>query len=220
MGWTVYPEADHYAALGLGGQQIHVYPSQNLIVVTTASLEAYAEAPEIENMLNEYILPAIKSTHPLTENPEAYSRLRTEIETAANPVQSAISLPETALEISGSTYTFEENLYGWETLEFTFDPESPTAQIVFNGIPLQVGMDNIYRLSDNWPGGEILLRGRWLDENIFCLDYPYPMDSLTVLGELGETEFQLKFDGNQIEVTEKQLVFGGEPVIFKGDINE
>ena len=131
-----------------------------------------------------------------------------------------VSLPETALEISGSTYTFEENLYGWETLEFTFDPESPTAQIVFNGIPLQVGMDNIYRLSDNWPGGEILLRGRWLDENIFCLDYPYPMDSLTVLGELGETEFQLKFDGNQIEVTEKQLVFGGEPVIFKGDINE
>jgi CubicO group peptidase (beta-lactamase class C family) len=50
--WTVYPNAGHYAALGLGGQQIHIYPSRNLIVIMTASLESYAEAPEIEKMLN------------------------------------------------------------------------------------------------------------------------------------------------------------------------
>ena len=42
--WTVYPEAGHYAALGLGGQQIHVYPSKNLIVIVTASLELFCRS--------------------------------------------------------------------------------------------------------------------------------------------------------------------------------
>ena len=66
--WTVYPKQGHYAALGLGGQQIHVYPSKNLIVVVTAGLPSYAEAPEIETMLNQFILPAIQSEDALGEN--------------------------------------------------------------------------------------------------------------------------------------------------------
>jgi len=214
--WTVYPEDGHYAALGLGGQQIHVYPSRNLIVVVTAALESYAEAPEIETMLSAYILPAIKSDSPLAENPDASARLQAVIETAANPVLDVPPLPGTAFEISGSTYTFEENPVGWETLEFVFEPGAPTAQTVFNGIPLQVGLDHIYRVSDNWPGGEILLRGGWLEEDVFVVDYPYPIIGLATLGELGETEYQFKFSGDQMEVTVKQLVFGGEPFVFTG----
>lgn len=214
--WTVYPGDGHYAALGLGGQQIHVYPSRNLIVVVTASLESYAEALEIESMLNDYILPAIQADGPLAENTEAYARLQAEIETAAHPIQDVPKLPTTALDVSGSTYSFGENPFGWETLGFQFEPGALTAQILFNEFPLHVGLDHIYRVSDHWSGGEILLRGRWQDENTFILDYPYPMDGFTVLGELGATEFQIEFHGDEIVVTEKQLVFGGEPVIFKG----
>lgn len=65
--WTVYPEDGHYAAPGLGGQQIHVYPSRNLVVVVTAALESFAEAPEIEKILNEFILLSIQSDSPLAE---------------------------------------------------------------------------------------------------------------------------------------------------------
>ena len=214
--WTVYPDSDHYAALGLGGQQIHVYPSRNLIVIVTASLESFAEAPEIEKMLNETILPAIKSDSPLADNAGGYSHLEKAIETAANPIHDVPSLPETAFNNSNRVYRFAENPLAWETVEFRFEPESDVAQVLWNGIPLQIGLDNIYRLSVTLPGGDLLLRGHWQGSDTFVLDYPYPMTGPNQLGELGESEFQFKFTGGSLLVTVEQLIFGGEPIILEG----
>jgi hypothetical protein len=215
--WTVYPRSGHSAALGLGGQQIHMYPSKNLIVIVTASLESYAEAPEIEKILNEYILPAIKSDGPLTDNPDGFARLQTSIESAANPVQPVPPLPATALEISGSTYLFDENPLGWQNLEFAFEEGARTVQLSLSDYPvLEIGLDNIYRLSTGESVGELLLRGHWADKETFIIDYPYPASGPPVLGELGETEFGFKFVGDKLEVTVEQLVFGGEAIIFEG----
>jgi hypothetical protein len=121
-----------------------------------------------------------------------------------------------AANISGSMYTFAENPVGWETLKLVFEPGSSTAEAVFNGVPLEVGLDNIYRLSGSLPGGEILLRGRWEGEDTFILDYPYPLTSTAILGELGETQYQFKFTGDRLEMTVNQLIFGGEPIVFTG----
>lgn len=215
--WTVYPEAGHYAALGLGGQQIHVYPSRNLIVVVTASLESYAEAPEIEKMLNKYILPAIKSDGPLENNPDDNSRLLGDIEIAANPARPVLTFPATASTISGSVYTFKENPLGWETLEFDIEAGMKTIQLHLNDYSaLEMGLDNIYRLSRAQPFGEILLRGQWMNEHTFVIDYPYPLTGATILGELGEIEIQFNFSGTNLEVTARQLVFGGEPIVVEG----
>jgi CubicO group peptidase (beta-lactamase class C family) len=215
--WTVYPSADHYAALGLGGQQVHVYPSKNLIVVVTASLEAYAEAPEIEKMLNEYVLSAIRSDNSLAESIENTSRLQAAIKAAAKPVQPVPPLPTIAQEISGSIYTFTENPMGWESLEFAFDEGAQTARLQLSDFPLlEIGMDNLYRLSTDEAIGELLLRGSWTDEQTFVIDYPYPAVGSPTLGELGETKFQFKFTGDNLEVTVQQLVFGGEAIIFEG----
>jgi hypothetical protein len=216
--WTVYPNTDHYAALGLGGQQIHVYPSMNLIVIVTASLESFAESPEIEKMLKEYILPAIHSDRPLAEHPEAFSRLQAAVEGAANPVQPVHPLPAAAREISGSAYTFADNLLGWKSLEFAFEEGAAIAQLQLSDLPvLEIGMDNLYRLSTGETIGDLLLRGRWIDEQTFLIEYPYPAAGAPVLGELGETEFQFKFTGNTVEVTVQQLVFGGEAIVFEGE---
>jgi hypothetical protein len=215
--WTVYPEIGHYAALGLGGQQIHVYPSRNVIVVTTASLESYAEAPEIEKVLNEYILPSIKSDSSLAENSSGYSRLQAGIKTVENPVQSVPALAKSAEDISGSVYTFEENSLGWGKLMFGFEPGKDTAQLYLDDYSvMDIGLDNIYRLSKGELFGEILLRGRWVNDETFFIDYPYPMFGRTVLGELGETVFQFKFTDDKLEVTVSQQVFGGEPIVFEG----
>ena len=54
------------------------------------------------------------------------------------------------------------------------------------------------------------------NENTFILDSPFPMAVLAVLGELGETEFRLKFNGEQVEVSAKQVVFGSAPFVFSG----
>jgi hypothetical protein len=77
-------------------------------------------------------------------------------------------------------------------------------------------MDNLYRLSTGESIGELLLRGRWTDGQTFVIDYPYPAVGTPTLGELGETEFQFRFAGDNLEVTVQQLVFGGEPVVLEG----
>ena len=210
--WTVYPKTGHYAALGLGGQQIHVYPAQNLVVVVTAGVEAYAEAPEIEKMLDRYILPAVKSDRPLEENSAGAERLQAALEKAGNPLLPPAELPETALDISGSVYTFEENPMGWQTMQLDFTPGADAAQLILNGGPvIQVGLDNLFRLSNVAPFGELLLRGRWVDERTFSADYPYPITGPTRLGELGETEMRFQFTGERLDVTITPTIFGGEP---------
>lgn len=216
--WTVYPGSDHYAALGLGGQQIHVYPSRNLVVVVTAALEAFAGTPAIDAMLNDYILPSIQSDRSLAENADGFAHLQKNIETVAHPVQPVPTLPALALDISGSTYTFEkDNALGWNHLEFAFEEGAPTAQLQLEDFPvLEIGLDNIYRFSTGEAIGELFLRGRWSDEQTFVVDYPYPPYGSHVLGELGETEFRFKFSGDELEVTAEELIFGGEPVSIKG----
>ena len=162
------------------------------------------------------ILPAIRTDDPLAENPEGSARLQAAIDQAANPILPVPPLPAITGDISGSVYTFAENPMGWQTLELDFEPGASTAKARLDGIPLQVGMDNIYRFSDTLPGGDLLLRGRWEDENVFTLDYPYPLTGGTTLGALGESQFQFKFTGDILEVTAKQLIFGGEPIVLTG----
>jgi CubicO group peptidase (beta-lactamase class C family) len=214
--WTVYPQKGRYSALGLGGQQIHVYPSKNMIVFISAALESFAEAPEVEKLLDEYILPSVQADGPLAENAKGYSRLENAIEEAANPIWQVPPLPEMAESISGSAYTFVENPMGWETLTLVFEPGSSTAEVTLNGASLQIGLDNIYRFSGPLPDGEILLRGRWDEESRFILEYPYPLAGRTLLGELGESEFQFEFTGDILELTVQQLVFGGKPIVLTG----
>jgi CubicO group peptidase (beta-lactamase class C family) len=215
--WTVYPEAGHYAALGLGGQQIHIYPSRNLIVIVTATLESFAEAPEIENMLNKHILPAIQGDGPLPENANGLVRLQNVIQTAAHPIQPVPPLPATAEDISGNVYSFEENPLGWQTLELNFEDGANTAVLRLQDLPpLEIGLDNLYRLSEGEAIGELFLRGRWTNEKTFVIDYPYPIGVTPVLGELGEAEFRFVFNRDALEIEVEQLVFGGEASVIRG----
>jgi CubicO group peptidase (beta-lactamase class C family) len=215
--WTVYPQAGHYAALGLGGQQIHVYPSKNLIVIVTAGLNSYAEDPEIEKMLNQAILPATKSDTPLKENPESLARLQTAVERAGNPLKEIPELPQTAQTISGSAYSFDKNPAGWQKLELVFKPGAQTAQLHLNqGELIQIGLDNIYRVSNVKPFGELLLRGHWTDGQTFIIDYPYPFYGAPKLGELDEMQIQLKFSADRLDVSIVPRIFGGDPITFSG----
>lgn len=208
--WTVYPESGHYSALGLAGQQIHVYPSKNLIVIVTAELETFIEAPEIEQMLNEYILPAIKSDAPLAENTRGVSRLQEIVDVAANPVGHVPALPAIAKEISGELYTLQENPFGWQNALLRFESNASTAQISTTGPDDldPVGLDNIYRPA-RLPENQYMMRGRWLDDQTFMIEWIQP-------GIPGSARIWLKYSRDSVEVTIEQLVFGGEPVVFRG----
>lgn len=217
--WTVYPDQGCYAALGLGGQQVHIYPEKNLIVVVTAGLGSYAEAPEIEAALNEYILPAVKSSRPLAENPAAYERLAASVQALQNPVQPVPPLPQTALDISGSVYHFAENPFGWSSLGLVFEPGAAEAELYLNDNPVAaVGLDHLYRSTELPQIGKILLRGRWSGDNTFVVDYPFAIIGAPSLAELGATELRLVFYGQELEITIQPLIFGGEPFKLHGEV--
>ena len=213
--WTVYPQSnyvDHYAALGLAGQQIHIYPSRNLIVIVTAELEAYAEATEIERMLNEFILPAIQSDSALPDNPEAVSHLQAAVETARNPVKSVAQLPAIANEVSGKLYRLEENPNDWKTFVIIFEPGANTARVStneYNDLD-EIGLDNIYRraaLSQD----QYMMRGHWVDDHTFLIDFV-----ALPLGNNLTYNIQLKYSDKDIEISIEQPIFAGEPMIIKG----
>lgn len=211
--WTVYPEKGRYAALGLGGQQIHIVPQKNLIVVVTAGLNSYAEAPEIEKMLDTFILPAVKSDQPVAAAPENLKRLQMAIEGLANPVQPVAQLPAVAAEVSKSVYQFDENPFGWQQMQLVFTPNESSAQLFFNGgAEIAIGLDNLFRMTDSPQLGKVLLRGGWVDDQTFVVDYPYAMSGYPRLGELGETEMRFHFAGDTLEVENIPQIFGGETI--------
>jgi CubicO group peptidase (beta-lactamase class C family) len=215
--WTVYPGQPHYSALGMGGQQIHVYPDQNLVVVMTSALEDFAESPEINRLLREYILPAVISDDVLVENRESLVDLQTAIEFAAYPARDVAVLPTMAEMVSGKTYTFDENPVGWKEGVFEFTSGADTAALKLNGSEaLIIGMDHVFRRSNVEAFGELYLRGSWTDEQTFLVDYPYPFVSQPRLGDLGDTDIQFRFEGNQVEVNIIPQVFGGSTINFFG----
>lgn len=210
--WTVYPDENHYAALGLGGQQIHVYPAENLVVVTTAGLDSYAEAPEIEHLLDDYILPAIEAEEPLPENAAGVARLQAARKLATHPVQPVAELPDVALALSGREFTFDQNPMGWETMRFNFEQGSPVLQVTLNGQPLEIGLDNLYRQSPFPPAPDLLLRGHWAEDGSFVVEQPNPAGRL---GELSEMAFRMVFDEGGMTVTAEDTIFGGEPIVVR-----
>jgi hypothetical protein len=209
--WTVYPDSDRYSALGMAGQQIHVYPSKNLIVILTAELETFMEAPEIERMLNEFILPSVQSDSPLADNPEGVSRLDQITGFVAHPIQPVPDLPAIAEEISGELYRLEENPYGWQNVVMFFEPGASTAQVSTTEVSDldEVGLDNIYRTA-RLPENQYLMRGSWVDDQTFTIEWTQP-------GFPYSADIWLKYQGDSVEVTVEQVLrFGGEAVVFKG----
>ena len=71
--WWVMDSGD-YMAIGYGGQRIYISPENNMVVVFTARLNKLTRFLPA-NLLQRYILPAVKSDRPLPPNETAFNRL-------------------------------------------------------------------------------------------------------------------------------------------------
>jgi hypothetical protein len=163
-------------------------------------------------MLNDFVLPAIKSDGALAENKDGVPRLQKAIESAANPIQPVPTLPAIAKEISGKVYTLEENPNGWKNFILSFEPGAGTVQVTtdLNDEPDEIGLDNIYRPGTP-PIDQYMMRGRWVDDQTFRFVWtPLP------LGNNGSAEIQVKYSGDNIEINIQSLILPGEPTIIKG----
>jgi hypothetical protein len=214
--WWIDPQGKWYAALGRAGQHIFVYPAENLVVVFTADLPYTHDADLIplQELLDQYILPALKSDRPLPANSDGLARLKAGIQALAQAPRTAPApLPAIATQISGLTYTLADNPFGWQTIAFNFQDSVDEIKVTVNSNggtgQLAIGLDNVYRVVG---GGDSTfpqeLRGRWENQDTFMLEDIYP-------GQMLQYTYRIQFSGDAIHIT-RQEKYSGNKVELRG----
>ncbi len=213
--WWIDPQGKWYAALGRAGEHIFVYPAENLVVVFTAGLPYTNDADLIplQELLDQYILPAVKSDKPLSANPNSLARLEAGIQALGQPQRTAPPpLPAIAAEISGKTYTLGDNPFGWHTLVFSFQDGADEAKVTVDGTQMPIGLDNVYRIvggADSTFPEEI--RGRWENQDTFVVE-------VIVLGQMMQPTSRIQFSGDGIHITQLDQLSGNK-VEIQGALN-
>jgi CubicO group peptidase (beta-lactamase class C family) len=199
--WTVYPAEGRYAALGRGGQHIHVMPELDMVVVFNGALPASGESPELNQLLKTYILPAIKSDSTLAENPHGAARLEAALQAAASPARPVRALPEAAQALSGHTYFFDDNPLQWQMLWLSFDAGQDLASVTLNGTQrFEIGLDNRYRVTSTGQG-TVALRGTWEDEHTFVVDQ-------ITYGDIAQYQTRWTYSGDGLDIVYSDGVSG------------
>jgi CubicO group peptidase (beta-lactamase class C family) len=205
--WWIDPQGKWYAALGRAGQHIFVYPAENLVVVFTADLPFTKDADLIplQELLDQYILPGVKSDKPLPANPNSMARLDAGIKALTQPPRiDPQPLPAIAAEISGKTYTLENNPFGWQTVAFSFQDGADEAKVILNGQPLTVGLDNVYRIVKGQDGTFLQgLRGHWENRDTFVVEVIVP-DQMML------TTSWIQFSEDAVHITWQEKYTGSE----------
>ncbi len=203
--WWVDPEGKWYAALGRAGQHIFVCPAQDLVVVFTADLPYTSDADlvPLQDLLDRYILPAVKSDSPLPANSESVARLQAEAASLAQPSRTSPSdLPAIAREVSGRTFEFADNPLGWATLAFDFESGANETTVTINGAQAAIGLDNVYCAMPGqdspFPEG---LRAHWENGDTLVVD-----DLL--IGAMARNTYRLRFSPDSVQVIREEKYSG------------
>ncbi len=196
----VYPTA--FAAEGTAQQRITVVPMKNLIVVMTAA-KSDSEGAAVQALVTDYIVPAVMSDQALDPNSAAKAILQARVDELANPFKPVSLLPVIATSVSGKTYQFTENPVGWSNLAVVFTPGDKTAMATIDTVngteQVPIGLDNVYRLSQDVTGSEIALKGDWSDAQTFVVHE-------IVIGDINEYDIHMEFVGNQVSVHVEETV--------------
>ena len=168
--WWVNPGGDYYA-LGWGGQQIHMFPAQDMVVVFTAGSSGVDMLHE--DLINGFLLPAVVSIESLPEDAEGQTRLLAAIQ-MLEQLQKHASTPASSMaeNVDGKEWLIT-GMGEWSmfTLHFPNEVEA-ILDLTVNGdpMPLQVGLDGFYRVTDTQELGPVAMSGYWESENTFVLD--------------------------------------------------
>jgi CubicO group peptidase (beta-lactamase class C family) len=192
-----------YNALGTSGQYIMVAPEENLVVVATSSASGIGTFFPAK-LFNQYIRLAIKSNEAIAANVAAQSELAARSEPPELNIepQAVPKLPPIALEISGETYSLEENRWNYDNFQFVFDPAldyatfSYTAK-VHDAASFHIGLDNVYRFTDT-DIGLFAAYGSWTASDTFEISCQH-------IGYSASIQFILTFDQDKIDVIEISL---------------
>ncbi len=192
-GWWVSAPDEEFAytlAAGNGGQKIKVHPDLDLVLVTTGGGFE-------QDQIDPYLVASIGDLEkPIPANPGGEAQLAAALAAIAQPPASEAvpPLPQTALAISGRTFTFEPNSVQLQSLRLDFDDSAEAIfQLEVANEPgprvIGVGLDGVYRSSHT--GRPIIARGYWADGSTFVVDYNEGPG-------LAAYTMRMRFDGNRM----------------------
>ena len=196
--------AGYYMMMGYAGQYVIVLPRTNMVVVFTSALESRDFfAPEV--LLHNFIISAAASSEPLPENPEGVARLDSLVKAIGNPEPARVPpLPQMAHQVSGRTYVFGANPSDFKTFSIAFQPQKDEARFSLSfgsqHVEGTIGLDNIYRII-NAKGFLRALRGSWVTENTFLIDYQ-------VLDYTQRGTIRMTFEKNKLTVWMQEEIEG------------
>ncbi len=203
----LYDYQGYYSAQGLGGQDIHIIPAKNMVVVFTAAVDSPTHDKALLKLLDDYIIPAAKDAQTLPDNPSALAQLQQRIRHAASPTVPPPLLPAMARQISGNVYQMTANPFGWTTIALTFTEGSAEAVATINGSSkLLIGLDNVFRTS--WNGSAVeAARGHWEGPDSFVVDDE-------TLGGYMQYQYRMTFSGSQVQIGIKDQLSGGSIDVY------
>ncbi len=211
--FSVFPQQKYYGYLGMGGQEMFVLPEKNMVVVFTSSL-AVGKEGDLLHYLNDYIIPAAQSSQPLAAARPAFDRLTSAIQAATAQKQPVPALPQTALDISGKTYVFDQNPLDWKSVIFSFVPESSEAIWKYDSaLDIRIGMDGLYRLTNIPDQKPVGANATWKS------DQELSINDIN-LGEFVENVLTVKFQGDEITIAIQSINLGENPLVIHGIVQK
>ncbi len=195
-----------YNADGSGGQRIAIDPGLHAVVVTTGG------GFEFDQVVPYLTAAFLDLEKPLPANPQGNARLAEVLASLPQPpeVQPSASLPVLAGMISGRTIQLDPNAFRLESLRLDFNnPVEATVAFRFtDGRQTQaapVGLDGLYRMTvgldldrafhpfEDFENLAVGLRGAWVDQRTFRLEYDTIVDRFYY-------QLDLQFDGDQVSL--------------------
>jgi CubicO group peptidase (beta-lactamase class C family) len=219
-GYLWYYDRGLVYAAGRGGQRIHIYPEEDLVVGLNAGSGIGDYYPITLEYLENWVLGAIVSDDPLEPDPEGVARLRSKVAEAEasneGPPQPVPPFPPVAATISGQRYELDDNIYGLDDLRLTFEDEAEALLEVSlpevlgaSRLAVRIGLDDTYRFSVGRFDAQAAAKGSWTSDSRFSV----LLDELALVN-LWQWDFE--FDGDAVTIFIESLAGGELPATVNG----
>lgn len=194
---------------GMGGQFVVLIPDRDAIVVFTAN--ARNTQHEL-NLLNDYLIPAIKSDKPLPADAGSYNELVKKASALSLKVSpSAASDAGIVSKISGREFMIDDNEYRIQSLYFTFGKEGLNFAVKRDNqvSTLKAGLDT-WQVT-NSPLTSILAPATAAPSKSIDANYTVPFSTVKVGASYSWT------DSNTLELTARYIEesLGPQTVVFR-----
>jgi CubicO group peptidase (beta-lactamase class C family) len=198
------PSFGGYAARGWSGQALFVLPQLDLVVVFNSGLGG-ADNFLPDQLIVDFILPAAQRLAGEAVNREGSEQLQSLVASlAAAAPQPVPPLPAAARRVSGRVIHWPRGRGGFQSLELTFGQAEAAGLTVVQGDTthaVQIGQDGVFRFNPISAAETLALRGGWLDEQTYTIDW-------RALASGERTQILLTFQGDRVRIRSSSTLTG------------